>query len=109
MKSPVWAYVCLLVWIPAWLILGSSISSITAISLAGISLAPLFFALPGVLKGVARAEIWGAYASLPAFLIGVMESWSNPAQRPGALVQLALVVVYWTLVMMKARNQQRPE
>ncbi len=104
MGSPRWAYLILIAWIPAWLIIGRFEISYSAISLAGVSLLPLIFPLSGILNNNARALIWGAYASLPAFLVAVMESWSNPAQRPGALVQLVLVVGYWVLVIVQARR-----
>ncbi len=106
LPSPRWVYVCLIAWIPAWLAIGRIELSYVSISFAVISLLPLFFPLGGVLKNQPAALIWGAYASLPAFLIGVMESWSNPQQRPGALVQLALVAVYWILVMAQAQHHR---
>lgn len=103
--SPRWVYLGLVGWIPAWLFLaGTTISTIASV-FAGISLLPLLLPLRGVLQNRPTALIWGAYASLPAFLIGVMESWSNPPARPGALVQLALVVGYWILVMLQVRRQ----
>ncbi len=109
MPSPRWAYLCLLVWIPGWLALAPAGLTYTSISLAFVSLIPLLFPLAGILKNKPRAQIWGAYVSLPAFLIGVMEGWSNPVQRAGALVQLALVVVYWALVILRARDQHHRE
>ena len=106
MAAPRWAYLSLIAWIPGWLLIGQFEFKITIITLATLSLLPLLFPLRGILKHESRALIWGAYASLPAFLIGVMESWSNPAQRPGSLVQLGLVVVYWILVMVQAQHQR---
>jgi len=108
MNSPRWAYVALLAWIPAWLFLNPAGLTWGTGIFAAIAIVPLFFPLRGVLKRSNRAEIWGAYASLPAFLIGVMESWSNPAQRLGALTQALLVAAYWILVMAKARRHRQP-
>ena len=96
---------CLVAWIPGWLAMNIALVSYSSLILASVSLLPLLFPLGGILKDESRAEIWGAYATLPAFLIGVMESWSNPLQRPGALAQVALVVLYWLLVMIKARRR----
>ena len=106
MSSPRWTYLCLLVWIPAWLALNIAQLAYSSLLFASVSMLPLLFPLPGILKDKSRAEIWGAYATIPAFLIGVMESWSNPPQRLGALVQVALVALYWLLVVLKARHQQ---
>jgi len=58
--------------------------------LALVASLPLLVLLPGVWSGRARAQIWAAYLVLPYFLVGVMEAWSNPAQRLPALVQAGL-------------------
>lgn len=105
--QPRWAYLGLFICIPAWLMLTPTGVSNLLIFLAVISFLPLCFPLFGILKQNIRAEIWGAYVSLPAFLVAVMESWSSPAQRPGALTQLLLVIGYWLLVILKARGLPR--
>jgi uncharacterized membrane protein len=35
--------------------------------------------------------IWAGYLSMLYLVIGVMEAWANPPQRPAALLQVALV------------------
>jgi uncharacterized membrane protein len=50
-----------------------------------------------------RSMVWAGLILMLYLAIGIMEAWSNPAQRMPALLQVALVVFY--LVAFRYRNR----
>ena len=55
---------------------------------------PLLLPLRGIFRNESRNLTWGAYLVLLYFVVGVMETWSNPAQRPAAAIQVVLCCIY---------------
>jgi uncharacterized membrane protein len=70
--------------------------------LAGL---PLLIPLAGLVKKKYRSLIWAGLLLVLYLTIGIMEAWSNPAQRAPALVQIALAVFY--LLAFRKRNQSQ--
>ena len=69
--------------------------------------APLLLPLKGLLKGSLRSMTWAGYLVMLYLIIGVMEAWSNPAQRLPALAQVLLVVIFIGSLMVFSRPSQR--
>lgn len=65
---------------------------------------PLLLPLNGILKKRVRSMTWGGYLLVFYFVVGIMEAWSNPAQRASALAQVSLVLVYVTFLVIFARR-----
>lgn len=65
---------------------------------------PLLVPLRGILKKIMSSMTWGGYLLVLYFVVGIMEAWSNPAQRASALAQVSLVLVYVTFLVMIARR-----
>lgn len=75
-------------------------------ALALLAALPLALPLAGILAGRVRSMTWGGYLLVLYFTIGVMEVWSNPAQRAPALAQVTLVLLYVAcLVWFTRRNR----
>jgi uncharacterized membrane protein len=70
--------------------------------LAVIACIPLLIPIAGLVRMRYRSMIWAGMLLMLYLAIGVMEIWSNPPQRPPALVQVALAVFY--LFAFKMRN-----
>lgn len=62
--------------------------------LAGIAALPLLLPLAGIAAGNMRSMTWGGFLAVLYFVIGVMESWSNPGQRLPAIVQVVVSLAY---------------
>lgn len=77
--------------------------------LAALATAPLLIPLRGVLRERIRDLTWAGYLSMLYLIIGVMEAWANPPQRPVALLQVALVVtlVASILAFSRARGPEK--
>jgi len=75
--------------------------------LAMLATAPLLLPLKGLLAGSLRSMTWAGYLVMLYLVIGVMEAWSNPAQRIPALTQTILVVIFVgsVLVFSRAHHQ----
>ena len=73
--------------------------------LAAIATAPLLLPLKGLLGNSLRSMTWAGYLVMLYLVIGIMEAWSNPAQRIPALVQTALVVIFVGSVLVFSRRQ----
>jgi uncharacterized membrane protein len=71
--------------------------------LAFFACLPLLIPLAGLIRLSYRSMIWAGLLLMLYFTIGVMEIWSNPPQRPAALVQVFLSVFY--LFAFKQRNR----
>jgi uncharacterized membrane protein len=78
-------------------------------ALALLATLPLLLPLRGILGGTVRSMTWGGYLLVFYFVIGVMEAWSNPAQRTPALLQTALAVLYVTALVLLTRRSRRSD
>jgi uncharacterized membrane protein len=76
--------------------------------LALLATVPLMIPLKVLLAGSLRSMTWAGYLVMLYLVIGVMEAWSNPAQRIPALAQTILVVVFVgsVLVFSRARHHR---
>ena len=74
-------------------------------ALALLATAPLLLPLSGVLQRRIRSMTWGAYLLVLYFVVGIMEAWSNPAQRIPALAQVGLVLLYVTSLVLVTRRR----
>jgi len=73
--------------------------------LALVASVPLLLPLRGLLAGSLRSMTWAGYLVMLYLVIGVMEAWSNPAQRGPALLQTALVVIFTASVLAFSRSK----
>jgi len=62
----------------------------------------LLIPLPGLVRLNYRSMIWAGLLLMLYMTIGIMEIWSNPAQRIPATVQVALAILY--LFAFRKRN-----
>jgi len=97
-------YLALLVWQPTWLVLLPRPAGYRSAWLAGLAVLILLPPLAGIWRRQYRAEIWGAYIGLLFFMVAVMEGWANPAARLAALLQIVLVLGYWLMLILLARQ-----
>ena len=109
MKQPLtlcrWSLLALialqLLWF-GWLHPPQRISMAAALTL---TTAPLVILLPLVWRLRPRPLVVAGLVLLIYFSVGVMEAWANPAVRLPALLQVALVLVYFTAL---ATIRRRP-
>jgi len=73
--------------------------------LAAAATVPLLLPLKGLLANSLRSMTWAGYLVMLYLVIGIMEAWSNPAQRVPALVQTALVVIFVGSVLVFSRRE----
>jgi uncharacterized membrane protein len=76
--------------------------------LALVASLPLLLPLAGISAGSRRSMTWGSFVAVLYFVIGVMEAWSNPAQRIPAVIQVVLSLTYCGLFAIYSRNFQNP-
>jgi len=76
--------------------------------LAIIAVVPLILPLRGIVAGNLRSMTWGGYLLVAYFVIGVMEVWSDPAQRVPAALQIALTLLYVTCLVKLCRYPRLP-
>ena len=103
-----WTYLALIALQPTWHALLPPPSGSGSWILATAATVPLLLPLRGVLAGSLRAMTWAGYLSMLYFIIGVMEAWANPPQRPAALIQIALVAGLVASVFIFSRRARRP-
>lgn len=103
-----WIYLALIALQPVWHGLLPPPAGNGNWALALLATGPLLLPLRGVWQGTLRGMTWAGYLSMLYLVVGVMEAWANPPQRPVALLQVALVsgLVGSILVFSRAR---RPE
>jgi uncharacterized membrane protein len=101
------SYLGLLILQPLWHALLPEPTGSGSWLLALAATAPLLLPLKGLLKGSLRSMTWAGYLVMLYLIIGVMEAWSNPAQRLPALVQILLVVIFIGNLMVFSRPSQR--
>ncbi len=76
--------------------------------LALVATLPLLLPLRGIIVGSTRSWTWGGYLALLYFSVGIMEAWSNPAQRAPAMAQIVLAVAFIIVVFRDSRPQTGP-
>ena len=81
------------------------IAAVVACLLALVATLPLLLPLRGLLKLSLRSLTWAGYLVMLYLVIGIMEAWSNPAQRAAALLQTGLVVIFVGSVLVFSRRQ----
>ena len=101
------SYLGLLILQPLWHALLPEPMGYGSWLLALAATAPLLLPLKGLLKGSLRSMTWAGYLVMLYLIIGVMEAWSNPAQRLPALAQVLLVVIFIGSLMVFSRPSQR--
>jgi uncharacterized membrane protein len=72
--------------------------------LAAFALLPLLIPIAGLIKLTYRSLVWAGLLLMLYFIIGVMEMWANPEQRPAAAVQVLLTVFYLFAFMQRNRT-----
>lgn len=94
-----------LVWF-GWLHPSPSLSTAVVI---GLTAGPLLLALMLAWQLRARALVIAGLVLLIYFAVGVMEAWANPSVRWLALLQVALVLVYFTALATIRRTRPAAE
>jgi uncharacterized membrane protein len=72
--------------------------------LAVVASLPLLLPLAGIAAGRMRSMTWGGFLAVLYFVIGVMEAWSNPAQRIPAIIQIVVALAYCGLFASYSRQ-----
>jgi uncharacterized membrane protein len=103
-----WTYLALIALQPAWHALLPPPAGSGSWILAAIATVPLLLPLRGVWAGSLRAMTWAGYLSMLYLVVGVMEAWANPPQRPAALLQIALVAALIAGIFTFSRRARRP-
>ncbi|MFC1690018.1 DUF2069 domain-containing protein [Pseudomonadota bacterium] len=99
------SYLGLLVLQPVWHALLPPPLGTGSWLLALVATLPLLLPLRGLLKLSLRSLTWAGYLVMLYLVIGIMEAWSNPAQRAAALLQTGLVVIFVGSVLVFSRRQ----
>jgi len=100
----VFSYLALLILQPLWHALLPKPLGAGLWWLAVLAALPLLLPLRGILRGSLRSMTWAGYLLMLYFSIGVMEAWSNPAQRSPALLQIALVLACFVAIFRFSRQ-----
>lgn len=100
------AYLALILLQPLWHGLLPPPSGSANWLLAVAATAPLLLPLKGLLANSLRSMTWAGYLVMLYLVIGIMEAWSNPAQRLPALAQTALVIIFVVSVLLFSRREQ---
>lgn len=102
------AWLCLAGLQVIWLALLPPPAGPGNVLLAALAVVPLLLPLAGVWRGALRSLTWAGYLSMLYLVIGVMEAWANPPQRPPALLQVLLVAVFVGSVLRFSRRNPQP-
>jgi uncharacterized membrane protein len=89
-----WTWLGLIILQPVWLGLLQPPAGPGSWALAALATVPLLLPMRGVWRGSLRTLTWAGYLAMLYLVIGVMEAWANPPQRPAALLQIVLVVAF---------------
>lgn len=81
---------------PLWFIWLAPPIHLPAGMLVGVTIVPLLAALPFVWPLGMRALVMTGCLLLLYFSFGIMEAFANPQARGPAIVQIALIVLYFT-------------
>jgi len=68
---------------------------------------PLLLPLHGLLHGRPYTHAWTAFLSLAYFAFGIMEAYSNPPERPYALLMVLFSLMLFAGCIVYARFQSR--
>lgn len=101
------AYLALLGWQPAWLLLLPPPAGPRSLWLALVATVPLLVPLKGVLEGRLRAMTWGGFLAVIYFVLGVTEAWSNPPMRLAAVFEASLALAYVFALTRHVRRLRR--
>lgn len=102
-----WTWLGLIVLQPVWLGILPPPAGPDSWALAALATLPLLLPLGGVWRGSLRAMTWAGYLAMLYLVIGVMEAWANPPQRPAALLQVVLVAAFVGSVLGYSRRFSR--
>ena len=102
-----WTWLGLIVLQPVWLAILPPPAGPGNWALAALATLPLLLPLGGVWRGSLRAMTWAGYLAMLYLVIGVMEVWANPPQRPAALLQAVLVAAFVGSVLGYSRRFSR--
>jgi uncharacterized membrane protein len=105
----IWSYLATVILQPVWHGLLPAPQGRHDWLLALCATLPLLLPLRGIVAGRIRSMTWGGYLLVFYFVIGVMEAWSNPAQRGPALLQAALTVFYVICLTVLTRRLRQPD
>jgi uncharacterized membrane protein len=89
-----WTWLGLIVLQPTWLAILPPPAGPGNRALAALATLPLLLPLGGVWQGSLRTMSWAGYLAMLYLVIGVVEAWANPPQRPAALLQVVLVAAF---------------
>jgi len=106
-RGAIWSYVAMLTLQPVWHGVLPALAGEPNWALALIATLPLLLPLRGILEENLRSMTWGSYLLVFYLMAGVMEAWSNPADRGAALFQTALALLYVICLLMLVRNLRR--
>lgn len=88
------AYLGTLAWQIIWLGLLPPPGGPRNLWLALFACLPLLIPIAGLLRKQHRSMIWAGVILLLYFTVGVTETWTSPAHRWPAMVQVTLAIVY---------------
>ncbi|MFU8832715.1 MAG: DUF2069 domain-containing protein [Wenzhouxiangella sp.] len=90
-----WSLLGLVILQPLWFGWVQQPEHLPVLLVVAAALAPLLIVLPGVWKLRVRPLVIAGFILLLYFSFGVMEAWANPGARIPALLQVALIIVYF--------------
>jgi len=102
------SYLALIVLQPAWHALIPRPMGSGNWLLALLAVMPLLLPLKGLMAGSLRSVTWAGYLVMLYLVIGVVEAWSNPAQRAPALAQTFLVALFVGSALAFSGSGRRP-
>ena len=100
----------LLLWQPGWHALLPPPLGTNSWILALLAMAPLLFLTVPILSTRQKPLAWGMFLVMMYFIVGVMETWSNDAQRIPAVIQVILCCGFFSgLVLFNRPAPPAPE
>ena len=100
------AWLALIAWQFTWLALLPEPLGKARLGFALVVTVPLLIPLRGIIALRPRSLIWGGYLALFAGMLGIMELWAAPAERPAAGLQLFLCVLYLVFLAVGTRRRR---
>jgi len=92
---------------PAWHALLPAPWGSQSWTLAGFAAAPLLALTSGVVQDRGRSRQWAIFLVMLYFIVGVVETWSNPSQRVTAALQVLLCVMFFVTLVRVSRQHRR--
>ncbi|TVQ35016.1 MAG: DUF2069 domain-containing protein [Wenzhouxiangella sp.] len=99
-----WSLLAVLILQPIWFGLMHPSAHFPLPLVLGVTMLPLLAPLYGVWRLGARALVIAGIVLMFHFSYAVMEAYANPLVRPIALIQIALVIIYFTGLAMIRRK-----